>query len=119
MFRLNHFAMVVDDPAGAAKLYQRLLMPEGEIIHLGDNLHLRDDQGSDLAFHSGTLDLHGSHLHFGFLAGSAASIDALQSRLQREGLTITDDCNEEGFRSIKFCDPWGYECEVYWENGWP
>lgn len=105
--------MVVDDPVGAAKLYQRLLMPKGEIVQLGDNLHLRDDQGSDLAFHRGSLDLHGSHLHFGFLAGSAASIDDRHSRLQREGLKITDECTEEGFRSIKFCDPWGDECEVY------
>lgn len=119
MFRLNHFAMVVETPRAAAAFYKRLLVPEGDIVPLGDNLHLRDKRGSDMAFHKGTLDLGGSHLHFGFLAERSEEIDALHAQLVLEGVEITDNCIEDGFRSVKFRDPWGYECEVYWEAAWP
>ncbi len=83
-----------------------------------DSLHLRDGQAVDFAFQKGTPVIS-QGVHIGFLAESVDAIHRLLSHLQKAGVALTDDCTEEGFRSIKFLDPDGYEIEVYWESDWP
>ncbi len=119
MFRLVHVNLVVQAPYEAAEFYKRHLIPEGEIVTLGNSVHLRDSAGSDLAFVQGSSGPRQNGGHHGFLADSPTRIDALRDRLLKENLTLTEDCTEPNFRSIKFLDADGYECEVYWEGDWP
>lgn len=119
MFKLVHVNLVVQSPLNAAEFYKRHLMSDGEIVMLGNSVHLRDRAGSDLAFIQGQPDATRNGGHHGFLADSPARIDQLRDRLTEEGLTLTEDCAEPDFRSIKFLDADGYECEVYWEADWP
>ena len=120
MLRFNHLNLTVADQDRAADFYQRHLLPNGRKDWMGaDSLHLRDAAGSDLAFQKGTPAPAGDGSHHGFLAASASDVDALRDRLVAEGIRITDDCIENGFRSLKFIDLDGYECEVYWEAAWP
>jgi len=119
MFKLAHVNLVVPAPLELAEFYRRHLLPSGEILTLGNSIHLRDGAGSDLAFTQGKPNPPRDGCHHGFLADGPGQIDALRDRLAAQGLTITDDCTEPDFRSIKFLDPAGYECEVYWEKGWP
>lgn len=118
-FKLVHVNLVVQAPLEAAEFYKRHLMPEGEIVTLGNSVHLRDGACSDLAFIQGQPTPARNGAHHGFLADGPAQIDQLRNRLSEEGLTLTEDCTEPDFRSIKFLDADGYECEVYWEGGWP
>ena len=116
--RFNHINLVVSDPEKSADFYQKHFVPTGTSIWLGNSLHLRDPSGIDLAFQQGTpAQAPGSHQ--GFLAPSASKIDTLLNSLKSDQVRITDDCTEEGFRSIKCLDPDGYEIEVYWEQDWP
>lgn len=115
--RLVHVNLVVADPDASARFYTRFLLPHATRDWLGDSLHLRSS-GCDLAFQRGaSRRVPGAH--HGFLADSAAAVDALAQRLREGGIALTADDTEEGFRSVKFLDPDGYECEVYWEAGWP
>lgn len=115
--RLVHVNLVASDPEASARFYLRWLMPKAKSVWLGDSLHLRDD-GSDLAFQLGKASTAPS-AHHGFLAASADEIDALAGRLIEDGIALTENSIEQDFRSIKFLDPDGYECEVYCEAGWP
>ncbi len=115
--RLAHVNLIVRDPEASARFYLRHLLPDATLEWLGDSLHVRG-RASDLAFQRGE-PLARSGAHHGFLAESAASIDALATRLGEAGVALTESTREAGFRSIKFRDPDGYECEVYWEAGWP
>ena len=112
-----HINLVVSDPKSSAAFYQKYLLPDAELVMLGSSLHLRDPH-SDLAFQSGAPVL-ASGAHHGFVADSAEQVDRLAGALRESDITLTDDCREEGFRSIKFLDPDGYEIEVYWEGIWP
>jgi catechol 2,3-dioxygenase-like lactoylglutathione lyase family enzyme len=116
--RFNHLSLVVANPDVSAAFYARYLLPEAQREWLGDSLHLRDAMGTDLAFEKGATGARGP-AHHGFLADSAVEVEALLDRLRRDRITITDDCREDGFRSIKFLDADGYEIEVYWEASWP
>ena len=117
--RFVHLNLVVADPMRSAAFYARHLMPQGETVWLGDSLHLRDRTGSDMAFQKGDPARPRPGAHHGFLARSAEEVDRLRDRLLADRIEITDDCAEDGFRSVKFRDPDGYECEVYWEEAWP
>ena len=114
--RLVHVSLAVDDPEASAAFYARVLLPDAAPERLGDSLHLR--AGSvDLAFQADARGEAG-RWHFGFLAPSSAAVDHVRAALAQEGISLTDDSSEAGFRSIKFRDPDGYECEVYWEERW-
>lgn len=114
----RHINLVVEDPELSCEFYKSHLLPNAQEVWLGSSLHLRTAAGDDLAFQKGTAgSAPGSHL--GFIADSAHEIDALLLKVTASGCTITDDCSEDGFRSIKFLDPDRYEVEVYWELGWP
>ncbi|MEM1411440.1 MAG: VOC family protein [Pseudomonadota bacterium] len=115
--RFNHLNLVVTQPEASCRFYQRYVLPDGEAVWLGNSLHLRNAAGTDLAFQAGS-PAHPPGAHHGFIAPDAAAIDGLQARLAEGGITITEDCREPDFRSIKFPDPDGYEIEVYWEAGW-
>jgi catechol 2,3-dioxygenase-like lactoylglutathione lyase family enzyme len=118
ILKFNHINLVVADPQLSAQFYARYLVNNASIEWLGDSLHLRDSCAIDLAFQQGKpVKADGSH--HGFLAESVQTIENLLKLLKRDGITITDDCVEEGFRSVKFLDPDGYEIEVYWEASWP
>lgn len=119
MFKLAHVNLVVASPLEAAEFYKRHLLPDGEIVTLGNSVHLRDADGSDIAFIEGNPSPWKGGAHHGFLAGGVNQIDALRDAIASEGLVLTEDCDEVDFRSIKFLDPDGYECEVFWEKGWP
>lgn len=119
MFKLMHVNLVVQSPLKSAEFYKRHLLPAGEVVNLGNSVHLRDGTGSNLAFMKGQSAPSRDGGHHGFLAGSPAQIEELRDALQAEGTILTEDCIEPEFRSIKFLDPDGYECEVYWEEGWP
>ena len=112
-----HINIVVRDPDKSADFYKTYLMPEAAAVWLGDSLHLRDSS-SDLAFQTGDPK-SASGAHHGFVAESAKQVDELVQRLQTNEVKVTDDCTEEGFRSVKFLDRDGYEVEVYWEDAWP
>ena len=114
----RHINLVVADPEISAEFYRSLLLPDAEAVWLGDSLHLRTSAGDDLAFQTGN-PLRAQGAHHGFIAASVEAVDRLLSRVRARGVAVTDDCTEEGFRSIKFLDPDGYEIEVYWEAGWP
>ncbi|MEM8768414.1 MAG: VOC family protein [Pseudomonadota bacterium] len=116
--KFNHINLVVRDPEASAAFYADLLTGAVQTVWLGDSLHLRNDEGVDLAFQQGTPS-SAPGAHHGFLAANAAEVDDLLAKLKGEGTRITDDCTEDGFRSIKFRDPDGYEVEVYWEGDWP
>ena len=117
--RLAHINLIVADPERAASFYTTHLMPAGETVWLGDSLHLRDTQGSDMAFQAGMPSPQPGGAHHGFVASSADAIDALAQRLETAGIGLIENDNEAGFRAIKFHDLDGYICEVYWEAGWP
>lgn len=115
---LNHLSLVVAEPHRSADFYAAIAGTSTFEVWIGDALHLRTDEGLDLAFQRGTPQrLPGAH--HGFLASSAGAVDRLLGDLRQRGVTITDDCREAGFRSVKFLDPDGYEVEVYWEADWP
>ena len=115
--KLAHVNLRVRDPEASAAFYRRVLLP-GAITHwLGESLHLRSE-GVDLAFQAGE-PVVAPGVHHGFLADSATCVDAVAETLRREGIALDDDCSEQALRSIKFQDPDGYECEVYWERDWP
>ncbi|MEO0817506.1 MAG: VOC family protein [Pseudomonadota bacterium] len=122
--RFQHINLAVRDPEVSANFYKTYLMPGAETVWLGASLHLRDARGSDMAFQAAAAtgdiikpEAHGAH--HGFLAASAAEIDSLAARLTAEGVDLVEDDTEAGFRAIKFADPDGYVCEVYWEGNWP
>lgn len=116
--KFNHINLIVSDPETSASFYAKLLSGSVTREWLGESLHVRNDDAADFAFQKGEPRIaKGSH--HGFLAEDVASIDQLLARLVRDQVRVTDDCNEEGFRSIKFLDPDGYEIEVYWERNWP
>ena len=119
MFVLNHINLAVKDPERSAKFYARFLVEDGLTEQLGDSLHLRNTSGTDIAFQRADPGAAQAFSHFGFLSKSPENIDHLLDRLTKAGVRITDDCTEEGFRSIKFVDHDGHECEVYWEAKWP
>ena len=116
--KFNHINLVVRDPEASATFYAGLLTGSPSKEWLGDSLHLRTDAGTDFAFQQGT-PLVAQGAHHGFLATDAGEVDDLLAKLLAEGVAITDDCTEDGFRSIKFRDLDGYEVEVYWERDWP
>lgn len=116
--RFNHINLVVSDPQASAEFYKRFLVVDSTTTWLGESLHLRNRLAVDIAFQRGTpAKAMGSH--HGFLAECAQAIDDLLIDLESSEVTITDDCTEDGFRSVKFLDPDGYEIEVYWEADWP
>ena len=116
--RFSHLNLVVANPQASAEFYRRFLVPDGTATWLGESLHLRNRQAVDLAFQKGVPKTAiGSH--HGFLAESVSAIDNLLADLKNNGVRITNDCDEPGFRSVKFIDPDGYEIEVYWEADWP
>ncbi len=119
MFVLNHVNLVVPDPDASADFYLKHLMPKGRKVWLGDSLHLRDGTTTDLAFQKGPAAPAGNGSHHGFLAASAAQVDALRQSLTADGIALMEDWDEDGFRAVKFADPDGYLCEVYWEADWP
>ena len=112
--QFNHINLVVGDPEAAADFYIKYLTPEAQKVWLGDSLHVRGVGLMDLAFQKGT-SASAPGGHHGFLASSRKVVDDLVSRLEGNGLTITELCNESDFRSVKFLDLDGYEIEVYWE----
>ncbi|MEQ8990859.1 MAG: VOC family protein [Pseudomonadales bacterium] len=115
---LNHLSLVVADPQISADFYATIAGAPSFRVWLGHSLHLRTDEGLDLAFQRGTPQrLPGAH--HGFLAPTTGAVDRLLADLRLRGVKITDDCQEAGFRSVKFLDPDGYEVEVYWEADWP
>jgi hypothetical protein len=107
----------VVDPESSAAFYARLLLPDGVTEWLGGSLHLRA-VGVDLAFQVGAPK-PADTWHFGLLAPSAERVDEVRASVTGAGIALTDDSAADGFRSIKFRDPDGYECEVYWEAAWP
>ncbi len=116
--RFNHLNLVVRQPEASCGFYQRYVVPDGHAVWLGNSLHLRNAAGTDLAFQAGT-PARPPGAHHGFIAPDADAIDWLQARLAEADITVTEDCREPAFRSIKFSDPDGYEIEVYWEADWP
>ena len=114
--RLVHLNLSVVDPEASAAFYSRLLLPGATSEWLGNSLHVR--AGSvDLAFQAGHPG--GTETwHFGFLAPSSDAVDDIRAAVVHEGISLIDDSSEAGFRSIKFRDRDGYECEVYWEQAW-
>jgi catechol 2,3-dioxygenase-like lactoylglutathione lyase family enzyme len=115
--RLVHVNLTVVDPEASAAFYARLLLTDGATEWLGSSLHLRA-RGVDLAFQVGEPN-PAETWHFGLLAPTAATVDEVRAALMGAGIALTDDSVDAGFRSIKFRDPDGYECEVYWEAAWP
>ena len=115
--RFVHINLVVTDPEQSAKFYQQYLMPNAEMVELGDSLHLRDPV-NDLAFQRGSPSSPAG-AHHGFVAESSKHVDQLVKNLRDNHVEITDDCIEPGFRSVKFLDLDNYEIEVYWEEDWP
>ena len=114
--RLIHVNLRVLDPEASAAFYARVLLPDAAPEWLGDSLHLR--AGSvDLAFQADARGEAG-RWHFGFLAPSSGAVDDVRAAVTQAGISLTDDSSEAGFRSIKFRDADGYECEVYWEQAW-
>ena len=117
--RLAHINLIVADPERAANFYRTHLVPAGETVWLGESLHLRDSDGSDMAFQAGMPSPQPGGAHHGFIASSAEVIDALVQSLKNAGIGLIENDSEPGFRAIKFHDLDGYTCEVYWEAGWP
>ena len=117
--RLAHINLVVADPERAASFYKTHLIPNGETVWLGESLHLRDRDGSDMAFQTGTPFPQQGGAHHGFVASSAEAIDTLAQRLETDGIALIENDKEPGFCAIKFHDPDDYMCEVYWEADWP
>ena len=117
--RLAHVNLVVASPERAANFYKTYVMPAGETVWLGDSLHLRDADGSDMAFQAGTPTVGAAGAHHGFVAANSDAVDALAQRLSEDGIALVETDSEPGFRAIKFRDPDGYLCEVYWEADWP
>ena len=115
--RLLHINLVVADPEASARFYVRHVLPAATCEWLGNSLHVRSGV-SDLAFQQG-VPVVAKGTHHGFLADSPGAIDALSRGLLEAGIALTENEAEAGFRSIKFRDPDGYECEVYWEADWP
>jgi catechol 2,3-dioxygenase-like lactoylglutathione lyase family enzyme len=115
--QLRHVNLVVRDPELSARFYIRHVLPSGSTVWLGNSLHVRSGS-SDLAFQAGEPH-RTTGAHHGFIASSSREIEALAQQLQEAGVSITEDSTENGFRAIKFLDPDGYECEVYWEADWP
>ncbi len=116
--KFNHINLVVRDPESSAAFYSGLLGSVSTKEWLGDSLHLRSSEGTDLAFQAGTPQpIPGAH--HGFHADDAFEVDRLLVKLSGAGVEIVDDCTEDGFRSIKFRDLDGYEVEVYWERDCP
>jgi catechol 2,3-dioxygenase-like lactoylglutathione lyase family enzyme len=111
--KLVHVNLRVRNPNASADFYVRALLPGATSSWLGESLHVRSE-GVDLAFSQGEPVI-ASGSHHGFLAPSRDAVDAARDVLGRLGVPLTDDCSETDFRSIKFRDPDGYECEVYWE----
>lgn len=116
--RFAHINLVVRDPEETARFYTDFVMPKATSEWLGDSLHVRTSDGADVAFQAGT-PTRCPGAHHGFIETSAERIDELRDKLAKHGIRITDDCAEQGFRSIKFLDPDDYEIEVYWEADWP
>ena len=114
--RLVHMNLSVADPEASAAFYRRVLLPHAASEWLGDSLHLRG-ASVDLAFQAGPPD-EAAPWHFGFLAPSSGAVDDVRTAVMHEGISLTDDTADAGLRSIKFRDPDGYECEVYWEDRW-
>lgn len=79
-----HINLAVSDPEGSANFYKTYVLPDADIVWLGDSLHLRDGQ-SDLAFQVGQPRLVPG-AHHGFVAESSQSIDRLAQRLRSASL---------------------------------
>jgi catechol 2,3-dioxygenase-like lactoylglutathione lyase family enzyme len=112
-----HINLVVSDPDASARFYIRYVLQGAICKWLGDSLHVRNSS-CDLAFRRGTPSTV-SGVHHGFLAESSVEIDALAKKLLEDRVGLSENQIQEGFRSIKFFDPDGYQCEVYWEEIWP
>ena len=115
--RLIHVNLRVLDPEASAAFYARVLLPDARSEWLGNSLHLRTGS-ADLAFQAGEPESAASW-HLGFLAPSRDAVDAIRHAVVEAEISLTDDSSEAGFRSIRFRDADGYECEVYWEAAWP
>jgi catechol 2,3-dioxygenase-like lactoylglutathione lyase family enzyme len=115
--RLIHVNVPVVDPRASAAFYERLLFPDAVTEWLGDSLHLRAG-GLDLSFQNGE-PMPAETWHFGFLAPSSDAVDEARGSVVGAGIALTDDSSEAGFRSIRFRDPDGCECEVDWEAAGP
>jgi catechol 2,3-dioxygenase-like lactoylglutathione lyase family enzyme len=115
--KLVHINLVSSDPEASASFYVQCLLPDATREWLGDSLHVRNDT-CDLAFQRGE-PLAARGAHHGFLADSPVTIDRLVQRLLEHDVRLIENETQEGFRSIRFLDPDGYECEIYWEAEWP
>jgi len=83
--------------------------PDGTVI-------VRNADRFDLALHP-AVDTPSSStfLHFGFAMAGPEAVHALRTRLERDGVPITERDDEPELVSFKCLDPDGWRVEVYWE----
>lgn len=77
---------------------------------------VRNGDGFDLALHpSAETPAPSTFFHFGFAVPDAGAVDALRTRLERDGVPIVERDDEPDLVSFKCLDPDGWRIEVYWE----
>lgn len=113
-----HLNLTVADIDRSVAFYRRWLgfgdvdraFPDGTVF-------VRDDEGTDLAFHEGasTPDARRA-FHFGFRWAAPESIRRLEGELRAAGVPLTEFDDDPDVVSVKFTDPDGYLVEIYWES---
>jgi catechol 2,3-dioxygenase-like lactoylglutathione lyase family enzyme len=111
-----HINLTVADVNRSTRFYRQWLgfLP-GERTYADGTVFIRDEEGTDLAFHSGLSSPPPRTFHFGFRRGSPETVRQLYARTRREQIEVTEFEDEPDIVSVKFLDPDGYEIEVYWE----
>ncbi|MGH8980184.1 MAG: VOC family protein [Acidimicrobiales bacterium] len=112
-----HVNLTVADTDRSLAFYRRWLGFGQETREFADGtVFIRDDEGTDLAFHAGLGEHRPSRLfHFGFRRHDPGAVRALGSALVAAGVDVFERDDDAEIVNVKFLDPDGYFVEVYWE----
>lgn len=117
--RLRHLGLPVRDYERSLRFYATYFefdpataqaYPDGTVI-------VRNADRFDLALHpSAESGASSSFLHFGFGLPDVEAVDALRTRMERDGVPVIERDDEPDLVSFKCLDPDGWRIEVYWEQ---